>query len=41
MIHSIACTNPLLKTWNNNAVLVSFAFYNKVNITSNRITNRK
>lgn len=41
MIHSIACTNPLLKTWNNNAVLVSFACYNKVNITSNRITNRK
>lgn len=41
MIHGIACTNPHLKTWENNAVLVSFAYYNKVKITSNRITNRK
>lgn len=41
MIHGIACTNPHLKPWENNAVLVSFAYYNKVKITSNRITNRK
>lgn len=41
MIHGIACTSPHLKTWKNNAVLVSFAYYNKVKITSNRITNRK
>lgn len=30
MIHGIACTNPHLKTWENNAVLVSFAYYNKL-----------
>lgn len=29
------------KNMEKNAVLVSFAYYNKVKITSNRITNRK
>lgn len=41
MIYGIVCINLYLKIWENNVVLVSFVYYNKVKIILNRIINRK